>query len=417
MAVRRTKCIAHTPRPQSEYHNAVRFGREIYVRGQRWLFDPDGRFVSPSDPQPDQPCWCWSGKRFDSCHMRRDQASKPTVADALIAWKSALPKSVCLAPHAPVGCVGKIVNSHVIQQEGGGLRNIAGDGKVYGFRRHPTFFMKQHGRHEPTLLGIKADVAIPLFCGKHDRELFKKAETDSFVPTAEQLIQLNYRTVACRLYTNEATAAQVTDLSDADRGLSRDDQRRIFIAIEAIRERSERHLANIRALKAQYDGWITADASRVNALVLRFGGAAEFMCASLVESNTDFSGTPIQCTDPFAHVCFYTIANDDSIAIVFSWVGENRAAEQLCSSLLSVSAELKASALLRFALEYIDLIYFEPTWWNGLTVGEREVVVERLTEHSKPFRKHATDALITRQVTASKLQYIKHDVVGAWRLA
>lgn len=368
----------------------------------------------PPDPKHYEPCWCRSGKKFKSCHMLRHQAARASISDVVDAWRARHPPRRCLAPDAPRTCNGKIVASHVIQRRGGGLQAIARNGLVYGFKFHPMFFVKKQGRHTPELIGTGQAGTAPLFCAFHDGQLFKQAETERFLPTTRQLIQLNYRTVACRLYTNEAVLPQVQLLYGADAGFSRDEQRRHFIAVEAYREESEFYLNNIRALKAGYDEWITAPEPSLNALVLRFTGPPEFMCASLVYAIMDFAGRPIPRVGGTSHLCFYTVADGDAVAIVFAWVGANAGAERLCRSLLSVPQETRASALIQYAVEYIDNIYFRPQWWESLGAELQELLVRRLTAHSQPFREHTTDALVPVTSAMSLLKAVDVEVIGSW---
>lgn len=349
--------------------------------------------------------------------MYRHLDSRPTIPDALHVWNARPQNPRCLAPRVPHGCSGDVINSHVVQRRGGGLQNIARAGKVYGFKHHPMFFIKQNGWHEPALVGIHAEVGVPLFCARHDQELFREAETQPFEPTSRQLVQLNYRTVASRLYSNEAVVPQFPQLYDADRGLPRDDQRRIFIAVDKLREESETYLANIRALKAQYDDWMSGDAVQTNALVLWFDGSPEFMCASLTYALMDFQGLPIAPVGGLAHLCYYTVSDGATTAVVFSWLGQNTAAERLCTSLLLLPPESRAFATLRYALEYIDLIYLAPDWWDRLPATGKAMIVELLTEHSKPFRTHASNALVQHQSDVSRLSFRKHTIIGGWRPA
>ena len=155
------------------------------------------------------------------------------------------------------------------------------------------FFIKKQGRHAPELVGIGEGGTRPLFCGHHDRELFKQAETIKFAPTMRQLLELNCRAVACRLYTNAATVLQMNQLYDADRGRSRDEQRQSFVAVEALRKESEEYLENTRVLKKNYDSWFLSDHGDINALVLRFDGRPELMCSSIVYAIMDFQGSSI----------------------------------------------------------------------------------------------------------------------------
>jgi len=391
------------------------YGREVYVRGERWLFDPDGRHVEPADPKHYEPCWCWSGKKFKSCHMLRDQAKPAPISDVIDRWHSRLPARRCLAPGAPTGCSGKIVDSHVIQRRGGGLETIARCGMVYGFKFHPMFFVKKQGVHTPEPVGIGLAGTAPLFCAPHDRELFRRAETESFSPTARQLLELNFRTVACRLHTNEAVVQQVELLYTGDAGLSRDEQRKYFIACEAYREESNFYLENTRALKRCYDAWMTsATDPGVNALVLRLHGQPDFMCASLTYAIMDFRGNPLPPPEGTTHLCFYTIADGNEVSVVFAWIGPNAGAEKLCRSLLSLPQTTWASAVLQYGVEYIDDIYFRPDWWDELLPESRSALVERLTAHSKPFREHYLDALVPFGAELSSLRSDRVQVIGSW---
>lgn len=347
--------------------------------------------------------------------MLRHQAAPPAIRDALDGWQVAQTKPICLAPGAPTGCSGKVVDCHVVQRRGSGLQMIARNGKVYGFKFHPMFFIKKQGRHAPELVGIGTAGTFPLFCSHHDRELFRQAETKRFVPTARQLLELNYRTVACRVHTNQATVPQISQLYDADGGMSRDEQRRHFIAVEALRQEAELYLENIRTLKQHYDAWLVADHGDINALVLRFLGRPELMCASIVYAIMDFRGHAIPPIGGNAHLCFYTVADANAVTFVYSWIGSNVGAERLCSSLLSLPEDARASALVHYALEYIDNSYFQPEWWENLSPDVQESLIARLTAHAKPFREHTSDALVTNAARASNLRSAGYEVVGRWQ--
>jgi len=277
------------------------------------------------------------------------------------------------------------------------------------------FFIKKQGTHTPELIGIAAEGKLPLFCNRHDRELFMQAETKSFGPTIRQLLELNYRTVACRVYTNQALVQQVIPLYAADGGMSRDEQRWHFIGAEGLRQQSERYLDNVRTLKQQYDTWLIADHTDINALVLRFTGRPELMCASLVDANMDFRGQAIPPAGGNAHLCFYTVADADEVTFVYSWIGSNVGAERLCSSLLSLPEDERASALIHYAVEYIANSYFQPDWWESLSRHVHDILISRLTAHAAPFREHSIDALVANTPRASNLRSAGHEVIGRWR--
>ena len=162
----------------------MRFGREFIIRGQRWLFDPNGRFVNPPDPGPYDPCWCFSPKKFKFCHAGRHLETPTPEYEDVERWESAPELRACLHPAAPEDCSDTIISAHSVQRRGSGLASIARSGKVYGSKLHPRFFMSRAMRLEPALVGAGEIATFPGFCATHDNELFRPLETAAFRPPA-----------------------------------------------------------------------------------------------------------------------------------------------------------------------------------------------------------------------------------------
>lgn len=379
------------------------------------MFDDDGHLVSPRDPKHFEPCWCRSGKKFKICHRHREQEAPLSTAERLTYWRSHPRPRLCLAGGAPAGCSAQIANAHFVQRRGGGLSAIARDGKVYGFKLHPMFFLKQRGHHAPELIGIGSDVTLPMFCSKHDNELFKECETKTFLPTDRQLLELNYRTVAARLYVDRAVIPQLGLLYLTDRGLDRDAQRRHFVAAESIRRRSNECLRSSTLLKSQYDAWYARPPADVNALVLRFEGRPEFTCAAVSDATRDFQGQNIPGVEGLTHVCFYTLATAHGMTAVFSWIGRHPGAERLCSSLLKIPKSRWAAAVLQYAIETTDTVYFQPDWWENAPALAREYIIRRLTTHADPFSDDEFKPPSSDDLMVSTLDAFETQVVGKWQ--
>jgi hypothetical protein len=390
-------------------------GREFLVCGERWAFDPWGNHVYPPDPEPYDPCWCHSGLKFKFCHRSRDKESPLSTEELIRDWEQSENLSLCFHPGAPVGCSSKIVDAHVVQRNGGGLRAIARDGKVYGFKLHPIFLIKRDGHLVPELIGTGRASTFRGFCEVHDAALFKPAEVRSFEGKPEQLLLLNFRAITRRVHSGRVGLRQTPYLLKADRGRSRNEQRQMFAMAEHYRFETETGLQNIEAVKAIYDDAILSNRYDVNGLTIWFNAAPEFMCSSIVEVDYDFAGRPVTPVNSPAHLCFYTLAiPGGGWAAVWSWFGSNPAAERLAASFLRLSHDRMASAVMQYAFEYIDNIFFGPDWWEARTQSERDKVIARMSAHVQPFSVRGAEALLDDQLRLTSCKYTHSEVAGDW---
>jgi len=390
-------------------------GQQFEVRGEIWRFDLWGNHVYPPDPGTYDQCWCHSGARFKFCHKFRHKETPQTTEEMLRDWEQANDYSVCLHPDAPNGCSSKIIDAHVVQRSGGGLKSIARAGKVYSFKPHPMFLMKRNGRLVPELIGISQASTFRGFCEAHDSTLFKPIETRNFSSDPEQLLLLNFRAVTRRVHSDEVGLRQAPNFLKADRGRSRHEQRQMFVMAERYREEKEAMLQNARRLKGMYDRAVLERRSDVNGLAVWFDGEPEFMCSSIVYVDYDFDGQPVDAVHPPAHLCFYTLAiPTGGWAAVWAWLGSNSAAESLAASFLRLPRPLMPSALMRYALEYIDNIFLAPQWWEARTEREREQIIERMSAHVQPFSARLAGSILDDGLRVTAVSQIRADIVGEW---
>lgn len=285
-------------------------------------------------------------------------------------------------PLAPEGCSNNIASAHSIQRRGQGLASIARDGKVYGCKLHPMFFLKRNLRAVPDLIGIADASTFPGFCTRHDSDLFRPLETSNGPLTAERLLLLNFRVVVKRLNSVESMLNRGNPWRNMDRGCSRQEQRVQHVAAEIIRRDSEEALHNLLALTKQYDAAVMAmDADLVNGLVVDLVGEKPVVASDLITTRVDFVGRPLAASP----VCLHAVTIENGVTVAISWHGEDREAEALARSFAEVSEG--AAALLTYAIDYTDNRFFAPEWWEKLPSTTRDNIVDRVTERLQPERR------------------------------
>lgn len=390
-------------------------GLLVEVFGEDWRFDPAGRLLDRADPDTYAPCWCRSGKKFRFCHQNRHREARVSRGEFLAGWEEAADLEMCLAPTSPGGCSGTIIRAHTVQRLGGGLRSIARGGEVYGLEPHPYFFQKNDLRVVPQLIGTHKASTFRGFCGVHDAALFTPVEHHTFSATPEQLFLLNFRTIARRIFSKTVSVRHAPRMFNYDRGLPSDLQRQFFAVQYRDKVNAEAQLLNIQSLKHQYDlQLLSSDFSDVNAFVIYFLGRPDFLCAELTAVHSDFDGNALVELPPPAHLCVYTIALEDVWAFVFSWVGENRAAEALSRSLAALPDHEKPIAVFRFAIEQTDNIFFAPAWYDGLTAEQRSALSHTLTRRMHPHYTADRRVFLTGPALPATATYKDSKMIGRW---
>jgi hypothetical protein len=281
-----------------------------------------------------------------------------------------------------------------------------------------TFFQKNNLRVVPELIGTRKASTFRGFCSTHDANLFAAAEHQPFTATSEQLSPLNFRAVARRVYARHVAVRHAPRLLNYDRGLPAHVQREWFATQHRDVVNAQETLRNTEDLKRHYDRIILQrDFCATNAYVAHFSGTPEFLCVELVNTDFDFSGQALKEPPPPAHVCAYNVATNDGWAFVFSWSGDNPAAEALALSFDRRSDHEKAVVILSYALEYTDNIFFAPKWWESQSPSERAYVVFALTRRMHPHYLRDSRLLLHANRLRTEAQFMRAERVGPWRAA
>lgn len=328
------------------------------------------------------PCWCGSQKKFKHCHLSREQETPVRIHDYIKVMRKLHEKGYCLHPKAnQTVCVGPIVRAHTVQRNGG-LSRIARDGHVYTFLSGDRIADNQ--LVTPSLVGIKKASTFTGFCSWHDNQTFEPIEHFPFQSTPQHTFLLGYRALSHELYKKKA-AIDLTfpyQLQHLDKGRSLSQQINTQHLLHTLIASYRIGLRDLVHYKTAYDqALLASNFSEANYYVLRLDKTPEFLCASPLAPDFDFAGELLQ--DPMNislvldHLVFSMIATDSGGAVIFSWLGQSKAAVQLVKSLDVLSDKELPHAIVRFAFEYFENIFASPIWWESLDTTAQQHLLKR----------------------------------------
>ncbi len=108
------------------------------------------------------------------------------------------------------------------------------------------------------------------------------------------------------------------------------------------------------------------------------------MVSATVAPCTNFNDDKIQDnTNPKAkleHVIFNSFSNNKKGYITFTWLSEHRVIKQFIQSLRDIDSEKIFSALIGFFFQYVENVYFSPSWWKDLTEAQKTSITEKIQQ-------------------------------------
>jgi hypothetical protein len=127
----------------------------------------------------DDPCWCGSSKKYKKCHIDREKQPAPTPWEVDALFRGERSNSACLyveLTNASGVCGKAAIASHSVARKM--LKQIARNGHVYYHSATVQDIRKAGGKPLLKLIGINKASTLPLFCSKHDSEVFAPLEQD-----------------------------------------------------------------------------------------------------------------------------------------------------------------------------------------------------------------------------------------------
>ena len=315
-------------------------------------------------------CWCNSELTYENCHLQRDERGQTTRGEVEAASDSVRGDSrLCLHPSAPIGhCQGRIVKAHSIQQSRI-LDSICDAGNhLLTFR---TRNRGEDGYPDPERIGINRASTFTGFCRNHDRETFRPIETIPFEGTKEQVFLLGFRALCSEVYArvlqekmNAITLHHAQRLGNEE----------VIEAIEAYDAGAQQGRAKTMEDKARYDDALrSGNLNGISGLVIRLAGTQSISATGTTGPEYDFDGQLLQdMMAPLDYLQFSLIKADSGPTAVFTWVTPNEPTTALLGSLRRLDNGQIPHAIVRYAFEHFENIYFSPVWWNGMSEAARQ---------------------------------------------
>lgn len=337
------------------------------------------------------PCWCGSGRKYKHCHLGRATATPRPQSAVIAAARKAFQKKLCLCPaNHPIACSGGIIRAHTISKRAA-LDAIAVNGHVGRMNQDIGGLFAADGQFRPISVGINEASTFTGFCSAHDTSLFRAIDTEVFDGSAEQCFLLGYRSIAREYYGKAASLDVFADMVDSDAGKALIDQVEIQAFCRQLIVGTESSLVQIARHRTAFDNVLLGESfDSVHWAILEFSSVPEIACSGSFFPDVDFHGNTLQDIENLSCdldlITYHIFSAHECGFAVFSWLADSdRSCLQFVRSLLDIPAEGVPSALLRFAFEYCDNTYWQPTWWAQLEPAVRNRLVARVANSAHPL--------------------------------
>jgi hypothetical protein len=335
-------------------------------------FDDDDPFVKEAKRkrQPSEACWCGSGRLYKECHIKRHTLKAHPLGrirkEILKLFKK---NRGCMHPNASLSsCKGPPIASHVIQKKGP-LAALINDSKHICHIKQ-----SQNGNsHSVENIGWKKASISPLYCARHDAELFRKLETEAFIGTHEQCVLQSFRSVCCELYKKKALVESLKYQRDVlDRERSKDKQIEIQYSINKNINGQMKSIEELKALADIFNEAIkNENLDLFKSKTYPFQGPVGLISAATTQAEFDFNGLKLADLDNLnqdAESLVYSIfPSDVGGSIVFCWPTDFKSAAAVVASFDRLSADDKGDIFAQYCFLISEETYFSEQWWNSLS--------------------------------------------------
>lgn len=240
----------------------------------------------------------------------------------------------------------------------------------------------------PDLIGLKVVSTFTGFCGLHDNAVFEPIEKYPFQSNQQHTFLLGYRAISREYYLKRAQYQLMPTLLSLDKGKSETEQLELQEVGQLYGLGVEAGLRDLDYHKSEYDKvLINSDFSRVYYYVIRLNKTPDIMCSGSIPVEFDFEGHLLQdlanTTITMDSITFSLIATDEGGAAVFSWIGTSKVCNQFIRSLNVLSDAQLPHALVRYAFESFENVFFSPDWWDRLGEGSKRIIQSRAISFDK----------------------------------
>lgn len=304
----------------------------------------------------------------------------------------------CLYP----GCTQKPIGSHVIARKT--LRLIAENSKVLTWcmlDAYALFKQAKAGKPMrdltlmPELVGIHdiRKVTRPIFCQKHDGEIFALIEKDeiasrsAFLP--EQIALVAYRALCSVTYNDTLTESLVSIVKKANVAHPLHDPERYkrllrFKARDILLQAQQSYEQILLTKDYEQLGWSVYPMNVQPCIAATYSQIPNDSESNDAQAIVD--GTLVLTAEDVVHFTLLPDPRFGNSICVISWLKGSQRARQFMMSGFNELSEQKQQELFFILAFRSSTIYISPTWWRSLSNEKRE---EYAKIHQQAGREHA----------------------------
>lgn len=287
-------------------------------------------------------------------------------------------------------CNKKAIGSHTVSKASN-LLKISSKNHVYQIE-NPIFNMNNNSLINFEPIGIKKASAYPLFCAKHDTDLFESFEKNSILKiTQKHSFLLHYRILNKALYLKEilydAFTMAIKDFEENEQFLKTEDLQNFKDFINELTK-----IANVIGIepkmlihqKENLDKLLLKrDYSNQSYYAIVIDKIPEIQCSTTWIPTLDFDNNELFDLDNHnLHVPSISIdilAFEEKGIILFSWNSANEytyseANIKFIKSLDKIANSEKSMAILHLIFSFSEDIFISPIWLDSLDNNKKEII-------------------------------------------
>jgi hypothetical protein len=243
-------------------------------------------------------------------------------------------------------------------------------------------------------IGVNQASTFTGFCQRHDTELFRPLEMESFVTSKEQLFLLAYRALSKEAYAKRFALRIEPLLRKGDVGKEPIEQVMLQNELYLMAQQHRLSLRDLEAnLKDYGQIYLARDFDRMSAYVIFADRILDFAVSGGLYPEFDFAGSTLQnlaTPNRLEFLTYSALPLQAGGVIAFVW--DSTRSDSCVKFVRSIDSLVNANvpdALLRLTFEHFENTYADPRWWEGMSASERDHLLQRLATAASPENRKA----------------------------
>ena len=287
-------------------------------------------------------------------------------------------------------CNERAIKSHTVSKASN-LLKISSKNHVYQIE-NPIFNINNNNLINFEPIGIKKASAYPLFCAKHDADLFESFEKNSILKiTQKHSFLLHYRILNKALYLKEilydAFTMAIKDFEENEQFLKTEDLQNFKDFINELTKEASIMGIEPKMLIHQKENLdkllIKRNYKNQSYYAIIIDKIPEIQCSTTWIPTLDFDNNELFDLDnhnsPVPSMSIDILAFEEKGIILFSWNSANEytyseANIKFIKSLDNITNSEKSMAILHLIFSFSEDIFISPIWLDSLDNNKKEII-------------------------------------------